>query len=86
MATTTESRFVLSARCILADVAALLPIVERNPVAAGDLQEHLQALMKLVDGTMPVGAQLDPFAPSVDPDVENYSSPFVAAMIPPTGD
>lgn len=79
MATTTESRFLLSARCILADVAGLLPIVERNPVAAGDLQEHLQTLMKLVDSTMPVGSQLDPFEP-----IE--AAPYAASLVPPTGD
>jgi hypothetical protein len=75
---------VLSARCILADAAALLPVVERNPLAAGDLQEHLRALMKLVDETMPVGSQLDPFEPAADPDSVNYEAPFAAAMIPPT--
>jgi hypothetical protein len=77
-----ESRFVLSAKCILNDIAALLPVVERNPVAAGDLQEHVQALMNLVDATMPVGSQLDPFEPA-DPDVANYATPFALALIPP---
>jgi hypothetical protein len=79
MATTTESRFLLSARCILADVAGLLPIVERNPLAAGDLQEHLQALMCLVDETMPRGSQLDPFEPVSPPS-------YAASLVPLTGD
>lgn len=79
MATTTESRFLLSARCILADVAGLLPVVERNPLAAGDLQEHLKTLMRLVDETMPISAQLDPFEP-----IE--AAPYAASLVPPTGD
>lgn len=83
MPATTESRFVLSARCILADIAAKVPLVERNPIAAGDLQADLQALMRLVDETMPVGSQLDPFEPagSVVPD-ESVPG-FARALLPP---
>jgi hypothetical protein len=80
MATTTESRFVLSARCILADVAGLLPAVERNPLAAADLQVHLQTLMQMVDETMPKGSQLDPFEPIIE------AAPYAASLVPPTGD
>lgn len=82
MPATTESRFVLSARCILADIAARLPLVERNPVAAGDLQEDLQALLRLVDETMPQGSQLDPFEPV--PTVPDGSAlGYSPALLPP---
>jgi len=83
MPATTESRFVLSARCILADIAAKIPLVERNPVAAGDLQADLQALLRLVDATMPRGSQLDPFEPVAAPDPEAGAAPFAAALLPP---
>lgn len=82
MPATTESRFVLSARCILADIAAKVPLVERNPVAAGDLQSDLQALMRLVDETMPRGCQLDPFEPV--PAVPDGSAlGFAPTLLPP---
>ncbi len=83
MPATTESRFVLSARCILADIAAKLPIVERNPVAAGDLQADLQALLRLVDETMPRGSQLDPFEPATDIAPDGDSLAFAPALSPP---
>jgi hypothetical protein len=83
MPATTDSRFVLSARCILADIAAKLPLVERNPVAAGDLQADLQALLRLVDETMPRGSQLDPFEPAAAPVPEAGALPFAAALLPP---
>lgn len=78
----TGSRFVLSARCILADISAKLPLVERNPVAAGYLQEDLQALMRLVDETMPRGSQLDPFEPA-PPDPDGGALGFAPALLPP---
>lgn len=83
MPATTESRFVLAARCILADIAAKLPLVERNPVAAGDLQADLQTLLRLVDETMPRGSQLDPFEPATDLVPDGDSLAFAPALSPP---
>lgn len=79
MAATTESRFLMSAREILADISGLLPHAEANPVVAGDLQERVAALLRLVDETMPVGSQLDPFEPTP-------ARAFVPAMSPPSLD
>ena len=81
MAATTESR--LKAGLYLLDEAkALLSTVAGNAIAAGDLREIFEQVMRLVDETMPRGSQLDPFEPApTDPDGSEPG--FASALLPP---